>query len=306
MQLEVSALEAVAKKSTTTSLEEQNRREGGARRLLEGYAHVSAKMSPFEKAVSSNSILSQSAKLRSECAAARTARAVLALFPDAKIFDAHAVGAYVNDVGLPRLCPFLLWKQESYKPCISDFSFAYAPPRTIETWGSGLTKWCADYTVRNGRGTEPNGHHYDYSNDLSTSFYKSGIFNKTKAGLQQFLNSLIEKRDPVVSELIGTASADVRIIAEARQPDVLFPPDIREKVERARKSGVVHELTLVSEVPEWKLSVATLQKTYPAPPVKDPLLIGFDGHQHWLLGFFDLTPLEDCARGEFTEDVEKD
>ncbi|MDP3771614.1 MAG: hypothetical protein Q8R16_04905 [bacterium] len=69
----------------------------------------------------------------------------------------------------------------------------------------------------------------------------------------------------------------------------VIPEDVRRTIARAQRS--FKDIRVLAEVERWQLEETEL----PALNA-DPLVIGYDGHEFWLLATFDITPLEDAVR----------
>jgi len=69
----------------------------------------------------------------------------------------------------------------------------------------------------------------------------------------------------------------------------VIPEDVRRTIARAQRS--FKDIRILAEVEHWQLEETEL------PSLRaDPLVIGYDGHDFWLLATFDITPLEDAVR----------
>lgn len=69
----------------------------------------------------------------------------------------------------------------------------------------------------------------------------------------------------------------------------VIPEDVRRTIARVQQS--FKDIRVLAEVEHWQLEETEL----PALNT-DPLVIGYDGHEFWLLAVFDITPLEDAVR----------
>ena len=74
----------------------------------------------------------------------------------------------------------------------------------------------------------------------------------------------------------------------------VIPDETRQKIEAA-KSDFKDKLFILAEAPKWQVN----QHFVPVP-IGDPLVIGWDGKNCWLIDAFDTTPFEKYIKGEFT------
>lgn len=81
---------------------------------------------------------------------------------------------------------------------------------------------------------------------------------------------------------------NVEVRATARF-DGVIPDDVRRMIVTARPQ--FKDIRILAEVEAWKIEETEL------PALRaDPLVIGYDGEEFWLLAAFDITPLEDVVR----------
>lgn len=73
---------------------------------------------------------------------------------------------------------------------------------------------------------------------------------------------------------------------------MLIPQNVREEIIRVR--GQFKKIFVVAEVPRWDLKQTVIPR-----PNKDPLVVGYDGVNYWLIAAFDPTPLEEYIKMEF-------
>lgn len=92
-----------------------------------------------------------------------------------------------------------------------------------------------------------------------------------------------------IEQLLKDRRGD-RVTLTARWSGVI-PLEVKEQIEAVR--GEFQEIFVWAEVPEWKLNVEVM------PRQSDPLVVGFDGRESWLIAAFDLTPVEEYIRREF-------
>lgn len=92
-----------------------------------------------------------------------------------------------------------------------------------------------------------------------------------------------------IEELLKDRRGD-RVTLTARWSGVI-PLEVKDQIEAVR--GEFQEIYVWAEVPEWKLNVEVL------PRASDPLVVGFDGRESWLIAAFDLTPVEEYIKREF-------
>ena len=70
----------------------------------------------------------------------------------------------------------------------------------------------------------------------------------------------------------------------------LIPQDIRQKIVEAQRS--FKEVFVIAEVGEIKITERKI--ALPIPAGRDPLAVGFDGSQLWLIADFETTPVEEA------------
>ncbi|MBI4434954.1 hypothetical protein HY635_04060 [Candidatus Uhrbacteria bacterium] len=69
----------------------------------------------------------------------------------------------------------------------------------------------------------------------------------------------------------------------------VIPEDVRRTIASAQRA--FKDIRVLAEVDRWQLEETEL------PALRtDPLVIGYDGQEFWLLAAFDITPLEDAVR----------
>jgi len=73
----------------------------------------------------------------------------------------------------------------------------------------------------------------------------------------------------------------------------LIPTEVKEKIAAAKPH--FKEMFLVAETPSWKVETVAIP-----PPNRDPLIVGFDGHNLWLVAAFETTPLERYIQDEWS------
>jgi hypothetical protein len=74
----------------------------------------------------------------------------------------------------------------------------------------------------------------------------------------------------------------------------LIPDYVKQEMFRAANSGLFVEFFIIAEVKKWEWNIKVVSHR------ADPLLVGFDGHQFWLIEAFDTTTLERMVAEEFT------
>ena len=75
----------------------------------------------------------------------------------------------------------------------------------------------------------------------------------------------------------------------------LIPLDVKQKIERARNTGIFRNLFILAAVTQWQEDFTTATFSNEG----DPLVIGWDGYQFWLVDKFDTTSLEQIVVDEF-------
>ena len=96
----------------------------------------------------------------------------------------------------------------------------------------------------------------------------------------------------VLGKLSVMARETKKTIRLRAQFAVLIPQPIREEILKVQ--GDFKEIFVVAEIPKWDLKETAVPR-----PNKDPLVVGYDGFNHWLIAAFDPTPLEDLIKMEF-------
>ncbi len=81
---------------------------------------------------------------------------------------------------------------------------------------------------------------------------------------------------------------NVELRATARF-DGVIPDDVRRMIVSAREQ--FKDIRILAEIEHWQIEETEL----PALNA-DPLVIGYDGEEFWLLAAFDITPLEEAIR----------
>lgn len=73
----------------------------------------------------------------------------------------------------------------------------------------------------------------------------------------------------------------------------LIPDYVKEEMYRANASGLFVSFFIIAEVKRWEWNIDVVSHR------ADPLLVGFDGYQFWLLEAFDTTSLEKLVADEY-------
>lgn len=76
----------------------------------------------------------------------------------------------------------------------------------------------------------------------------------------------------------------------------IIPAEVRAIIKRSER--LFTSIHIVAEVAQWKLEETELPRLN-----TDPLVIGYDGNEFWLLATFDLTPLEEAVRQICTGEI---
>lgn len=98
--------------------------------------------------------------------------------------------------------------------------------------------------------------------------------------------------EDVFKKLERHARQRQRIVKLKARFNGLIPPEAKAEIAKAR--GALKHLSVVAEVTNWQLEEVT------PPRPADPLVIGFDGYNWRLITCFDLTPLEEYLKHEFS------
>lgn len=69
----------------------------------------------------------------------------------------------------------------------------------------------------------------------------------------------------------------------------LIPDDVKRKIVGARELGLFENIFLIAEPKGFEINETTV-----VAPKQDPLVVGFDGSQLWLIAEFDTTPVEEA------------
>lgn len=70
----------------------------------------------------------------------------------------------------------------------------------------------------------------------------------------------------------------------------LIPDDVRQKIVECKKE--FKQIFIVAEAAKYKLTEKVVTAPKPRPNL-DPLVVGYDGTNFWLIAAFDMTPLEE-------------
>ena len=96
----------------------------------------------------------------------------------------------------------------------------------------------------------------------------------------------------VLGKLSALAKETKKTTRLRAQFGMLIPQNVKEQIVRAR--GEFKEIFVVAEAPRWDLKQTAIPR-----PDKDPLVVGYDGVNYWLIAAFDPTPLEEYIKAEF-------
>ena len=120
----------------------------------------------------------------------------------------------------------------------------------------------------------------EYFEDIFEEFKKRCI--KSHRWTRKFANSVLDIRFRIQTKF-----------------NALIPPRVRKEIKEARKT-FTESIYMIGEAEEW-----TLSNEVKITPVRrvDPLVIGVKGRKAFLVTSFDLAPVEDMVRREFTEDM---
>ncbi len=91
-----------------------------------------------------------------------------------------------------------------------------------------------------------------------------------------------------LSEIARQTQKTIRLRA---QFGMLIPKSVKDKIAQVR--GQFKEIFIIAEAPHWDLAL-----TSPSPQ-RDPLVVGYDGANYWLIAWFDPTTLEEYIKSEF-------
>jgi len=100
--------------------------------------------------------------------------------------------------------------------------------------------------------------------------------------------------DDVFRKLSKIAKQARKTTSLRTQFTMLIPQAAKKEIARARKE--FKEIFVVAEAPCWDLKQVAIPKPKPKP---DPLVVGYDGINYWLITAFDLTSLENYIKAEF-------
>ncbi|MFA6429403.1 MAG: hypothetical protein WCV84_02790 [Patescibacteria group bacterium] len=90
----------------------------------------------------------------------------------------------------------------------------------------------------------------------------------------------------VLTRLKTMAKKSEKAIRLRAEFAALIPPEVKDKIQQAKKH-FRDEIFIVAEVRDWSLTKTAV------PRPSDPLVVGFDGTNCWLIAAFDTTPLEE-------------
>lgn len=97
----------------------------------------------------------------------------------------------------------------------------------------------------------------------------------------------------VLGKLSALAKQNKKVARLRAQFGMLIPQAVKEEIVRVR--GEFKEIFIVAEAPRWDLKLTAI----PKPQNKDPLVVGYDGVNYWLIATFGPTPLEKYIKAEF-------
>lgn len=97
----------------------------------------------------------------------------------------------------------------------------------------------------------------------------------------------------VLGKLSALAKQTKKTARLRAQFGMLIPQVVKEEIIRVR--GEFKEIFIVAEAPRWDLKLTAI----PKPRNKDPLVVGYDGVNYWLITAFEPTPLEEYIKEEF-------
>ncbi|MBI4157727.1 hypothetical protein HY502_02675 [Candidatus Woesebacteria bacterium] len=87
----------------------------------------------------------------------------------------------------------------------------------------------------------------------------------------------------VLDKLKEMGKRDKKTTRLSAQFEMLIPPSVKKKI--ASVKGELKEVFIIAETPRWDLKQTTVRR-------KDPLVVGWDGLNYWLITTFNATPLE--------------
>lgn len=127
-------------------------------------------------------------------------------------------------------------------------------------------------------------------NDVKMTQRKSFVFPKLPKVIACCYRDVLER-------LVATAKESRKSQFLATEYNGVIPDQTREKIHEALKqfSGVF----LIAEAKNWSLTEKK-PKQMPRPNRGDPIVVGFDGSNLWVIDSFDLTPIERLVKSEFT------
>lgn len=122
---------------------------------------------------------------------------------------------------------------------------------------------------------------YGYNRHL----WNQKVNPKLPKDMKQCYNDVLNK----LSEIAKQTKKTTRLRAQFA---MLIPQAIKEEITRVR--GEFKEMFVVAEVPRWDFKQTAIPR-----PHKDPLVVGYDGSNYWLIAAFDPTSLEAYIKAEF-------
>jgi hypothetical protein len=114
--------------------------------------------------------------------------------------------------------------------------------------------------------------------------WRQKVSPKLPQGMMDCYKDVLDKLSAIAKETKKTA----RLRA---QFGMLIPQAIKTEIARVR--GEFKEIFIIAEAPRWDLKLTAI------PKPKDPLVVGYDGVNYWLIAAFDPTPLENYIKAEF-------
>lgn len=98
-------------------------------------------------------------------------------------------------------------------------------------------------------------------------------------------------------------STKLKTIAKTKRRNVsieaefghMIPSGVRKTIIAAKKK--FKQVMVVAEIPKWSLKEKNIAR--PKPKTADPLIVGYDGCNYWLIDSFDTTSIEHYIKTEF-------
>lgn len=126
---------------------------------------------------------------------------------------------------------------------------------------------------------------YTNANDWNRRrIWKKRVEPKLPPEMMECYNDVFNRLNEIAKKTKKTIRLSAKFV-------MLIPPDIKEKIIQVREE--FKEIFIIGEAPQWGIKQTAIPK-----PNKDPLVVGYDGVNYWLIAAFNSTPLEEYIANE--------